>query len=66
MSNIFNYEIPQSEKEARIFAIHLLIPKEKLVAFIKTGGQTVSSCAEHFQVPSARIRDALKLYDLVN
>lgn len=66
MGNIFNYDIPKSEQEAHIFAIQLLIPKEELIAFINKGGQTISTCAEHFQAPKGKIREALKLYDLIS
>ena len=66
MGNIFNYDIPESEQEAHIFAIKLLVPKKELVAFISKGKQTVATCAEHFKVPKGKIREALKLYDLVD
>ena len=65
MKGIFNYYIPKKEREAHIFAIQLLIPKDELVAFIKKGGQTISTCAEHFQAPKSKIREALKLYNLI-
>lgn len=65
MSKLFDYEIPQCEEEAHIFAINLLIPKKQLVAFINKGGQTISSCAEHFQVSKGEIRKALKIYNLI-
>lgn len=66
MSNIFNYYIPKKEQEAHIFAIQLLIPKKELISFINKGGQTISTCAEHFQAPKSKIREALKLYNIID
>ena len=66
MNNIFNYYIPKSEQEAHIFAIQLLIPKKELISFINKGGQTISTCAEHFQAPKSKIREALKLYNIID
>lgn len=65
MSKLFDYEVPKCEEEAHIFAINLLIPKKRLVAFINKGGQTISSCAGHFQVSKGEIRKALKIYNLI-